>query len=81
MLQNYSAPGEPDPAAATKSSSAIGEHLLSNPDYLGKFDRSMFSNVSKARTESVLHVLEAMFMKSMKPDLCKQMEFVKVLQS
>ena len=65
-------------ATATKSSLAIGDHLLQNPDCLDKFDRSMFGIVCKARTESVLHVLGAMFIKSMKPDLCKQMEFVKV---
>ena len=65
--------------SATKSSSAIGEHLLRNPDCLDKFDRSMFSIVCKARTESVLHDLELMFIKSIKPDLCKKMQFVKVL--
>ena len=37
------------------------------------------SVVCKVRTESVLHVLEPLFIKSLKPDLCKQMEFFKCL--
>ena len=45
----------------------------------GKFDMSMFSVVCKVRRESVLHVLEPLFIKSLKPDLCKQVEFVKCL--
>ena len=35
----------------------------------------MFSIVHKARTESVLHVLEALFVRGLKPEVCKQMEF------
>ena len=46
---------------------------------LEDFDKSMFSVVCKARTESVLHVLEALFIQSLKPELRKQMEFVKCL--
>ena len=46
---------------------------------LEEFDKSMFSVVCQARTELVLHVLEALVIKTLKPELCKQMEFVKCL--
>ena len=68
-----------DRSSNTKSKSAIGEHLMNSVTCLEEFDKSMFSVVCKARTESVLHVLEALFIKSLKPELCKQMEFVKCL--
>ena len=59
--------------------SAIGEHLAKNISCLEGYLKSMFSIVRKARNESVLHVLEALFIRSLKPELCKQMEFVKSL--
>ena len=62
-----------------KVTSAIGEHLLNNTKCLDKYDRSMFSIVCRARTSSTLHVLEPLFIKKLKPELCKQMEFVKCL--
>ena len=68
------------PAKAERSTkSAISEHLIRNADCLGAFDKSSFSIVKKARTESVLHVLEALYIKGLRPELCKQMEFVKCL--
>ena len=68
------------PAKAERSTKlAISEHLIRNADCLGAFDNSSFSIVKKARTESVLHVLEALYIKGLRPELCKQMEFVKCL--
>ena len=54
---------------STKNSSAIYEHLCKNPDCFDKYDKSLFSVVCKACTESVLHVLEALYIRSLKPDL------------
>ena len=65
---------------STKNSSAIYEHLCKNPDCFNKYDKSLFNVVCKAHTGSVLHVLEALYIRSLKPDLCKQMEYVKCLQ-
>ena len=68
------------PTKAERSTkSAILEHLIKNADCLGTFDKSFFSIVKKARTESVLHVLEALYVKGLMPELCKQMEFDKCL--
>ena len=52
---------------------------LSNTTFPDKYDRSMFSAVCRARTSSTLHVLEALCIKKLKSELCKQMEFVKCL--
>ena len=71
------------PAALTKTTrtptSSITEHLLQKTVCLENFDHQMFTVVSHARSESVLHVLEALFIRKLKPDLCKQLEFVKCL--
>ena len=61
------------------TTSAMGEHLFQNAACLDNFDHKMFTIVCRARSESVLHVLEALYIKKIKPDLCKQMEFVKCL--
>ena len=59
--------------------SAIGRHLLSNVNCLDVFDKSLFRIVHRARTSTILHILEALYIKHLKPDLCKQVEFVKSL--
>ena len=48
-----------------KSSSSICTHLQSNPECFDMFDKSSFSVLCKARTESVLHTLEALFIKNL----------------
>ena len=68
-----------DDGEQPKVTSAIGELLLNNTQCLDKCDRSMFSIVCRARTSSTLHVLDPLFIKKLKPELCKQMEFVKCL--
>ena len=53
--------------------SAIGNHLLDNPEYYSK-DR--FSIVARARNEFKLHSLESIFIQTLKPELCRQKKFV-----
>ena len=63
----------------TESSSSIADYLTQNIDFWNEFDKNMFSVVCKACTEAVLHVLEALYIRSLKPTLGKQMEFVKCM--
>ena len=56
----------------TNNSSAIAEHLLSNPVCARNYDDGRFSVLSKARNDYHLNVLESLFMKTVKPKLCKQ---------
>ena len=56
----------------TNRSSAIAEHLLKNLDYANNYRDSNFSIISKARSEYHLNVLESLFIKTLKPNLCKQ---------
>ena len=62
-----------------RTTSAIGEDLFKNAACLDNFDRKRFIIVCRARSESVLHFLETLYTKKIKPDLCKQMEFAKCL--
>ena len=64
---------------ARSTTSAIAEHLMKNSNCLDNFNKSMFSVIRKARTESVLHVLEALYIRDLNPELCKQMDLVKRL--
>ena len=61
------------------STSSIGQHLLDNVECLENYDLKMFSIICRARSENILHILEPLFIKSRKPDLCKQLEFVRKL--
>ena len=56
----------------TNWSSAIAKHLLNNSDYAKNYRDSNFSIISKARSEYHLNVLESLFIKTLKPNLCKQ---------
>ena len=53
-------------------SSAIAEHLLNNSDCAKNYSDSNFSILSKARNDYHLSVLESLFIKTCKPNLCKQ---------
>ena len=71
---------EPKTKTKTKSStSSIGQHLLDNVECLESYHLSMFQIVRRARCESILHILEPLYIKLMKPDLCKQLQFVRTL--
>ena len=71
---------EPKTKTKTKSStSSIGQHLLDNVECLESYHLSMFQIVRRARCKSSLHILEPLYIKLMKPDLCKQLQFVRTL--
>ena len=56
--------------------SAIGLHLLRNPTCAQHYDDSMFSMLAKGRSPFHLSALEATFIKTSNPILCRQKEFV-----
>ena len=60
--------------------SAIGEHLVKNLECLDSFDRDRFTTLAAACTETKLYALEALYIKTLSPELCKQKEFVANLQ-
>ena len=60
--------------------SAIGLHLIQNPDSASHYHTVQFFILSKARTIFHLGTLEAIFTKTLKPILCRQKEFVYSLQ-
>ena len=71
---------EPKTKTKTKScTSSIGQHLLDNVECLESYHLSMFQIVRRARCESILHILERLYIKLMEPDLCKQLQFVRTL--
>ena len=51
---------------------AIAEHLLNISDCAKNYSDSNFSFTSKARYDYHLSVLESFFIKTFKPNLCKQ---------
>ena len=58
------------------SDSAIGLHLLQNPTCAQHHDDSRFSILAKGRSPFHLSALEATFIKTSNPILCRQKEFV-----
>ena len=56
--------------------SAIGQHLKDNPQCGASYDASQFSVLARARSQFHLNVLEAVYIQSLTPNLCKQKEFV-----
>ena len=58
------------------SFSAIGQHLLQNPTCAHEYNDNKFSILSRGRTSFHLSTLEATYIKTSKPNLCKQKEFV-----
>ena len=55
--------------------SAIGLHLLRNPTGAQHYDDSMFSILTKGRSPFHLSALEAIFIKTSNPILCRQKKF------
>jgi len=70
----------PRPGKATSSrqfhESTIGQHLLDNAECALHYNNDKFSVLARARTSFHLSALEATFIKSLNPLLCKQKEFV-----
>ena len=60
--------------------SAIGQHLLQNKTCANNFNTNQFSILAKARTQFHLSTLEATLIRILKPELCRQKEFVYSLQ-
>ena len=56
--------------------SAIGQHLLDNPVCASHYNDDKFSILARGRSLFHLSALEATFIKSLKPVLCKQKDFV-----
>ena len=61
---------------AETSFSAIGQHLLQNPTCAHEYNDNKFSILARGRTSFHLFTLEATYIKTSKPNLCKQKEFV-----
>ena len=55
--------------------SAIGQHLLQNPTCAREYIDNKFSILACGHTSFDLSTLEAMYIKTSKPNLCKQKEF------
>ena len=66
---------------AETSFSAIGQHLLQNPTCAREYNDNKFSIVARGRTSFHLSTLEATYIKTFKPNLCKQKEFVYGIKS
>ena len=62
------------------STSAIGQHLLNNEKCASYYDDNQFSILAKGRTLFHLSTLEATLIKMLKPELCRQKEFVYTLK-
>ena len=60
--------------------SAMGFHLTQNPECVTQYSNDQFSILAKARSMFHLSVLEATYIKISKPILCRQKEFVYLLQ-
>ena len=58
------------------SSSAIGQHLITNPKCFENYKVDNFKIISVARNEFHLKTLEAIYILSLKPGLCKLKKFV-----
>ena len=58
------------------SFSAIGQHLLQNPTCANEYNDNKFSILARGRTSFHLSTLEATYIKTSKPNLCKQKKFV-----
>ena len=60
--------------------SAIGQHLIDNKQCASHYSDNKFSILARGRSPFHLSALEATFIKSLNPDLCKQKEFVYTLK-
>ena len=53
------------------SSSAIGQHLINNLNYLNKYSLDNFKVILKGRTYFYLKTLDATYILCLKPELCR----------
>ena len=59
-----------------KIDSAIGQHLITNPECAITYTDDNFRIIGQARSSFHLGVLESVYIKTQNPVLCKQKEFV-----
>ena len=59
-----------------KSDSAIGQHLIENPECAKTYSDDNFRIIGQARSSFHLSVLESVYIKTQNPVLCKQKEFI-----
>ena len=62
--------------AQNKCDSAIGHHLLENPECAKMYNDDKFRIIGQARSSFHLGVLESVYIKTQNPVLCRQKEFV-----
>ena len=55
---------------------SIGDHLIKNPDCARMYSDECFTFLARARNDYHLSILESLFIKTKKPSLCKQKEYV-----
>ena len=60
--------------------SAINQHLLDNDQCALNYDNKRFSTLAAARSSFHLNLLEAVYIKSRRPVLCRQKKFVYTLK-
>ena len=68
------------PPDASTQTSAIGKHLCESPDCAAAYSTDWFSILDRARTSFHLATLEATYIASLKPVLCRQKSFVYTLR-
>ena len=56
----------------TNSRSAIGDHLLNNPECSKHYNDNKFTILNKGRNICLLTVLDTLFIKTYQPKICKQ---------
>ena len=59
---------------------AIGQHLLENDQCALNYDDKRFSILATARSSFHVYILEAAYIKTQRPMLCRQKEFVYALK-
>ena len=59
-----------------KSESAIGQHLIKNPECAKTYTDDNIWIIGQARSPFHLSVLESVYTKTQNPVLCKQKEFI-----
>ena len=59
-----------------KHDSAIGQHLLENPECAKAYSENCFRIIGRARSTFHLGILESVYIKTRDPLLCRQKEFV-----
>jgi len=75
IRQSLPRPGK-DTSPQQFHDSAISQHLLDNAQCALHYNKDKFSVLTRARTPFHLSALEAIFIKSVNPFLCKQKEFI-----